>query len=95
MIETWFDDEYKEAFYTREPFARFVDMGDISAQLAVKERLKCSSFDWFMKEIAYDVLHKYPLLPPNQFWGELVGKGSNDCLDSLNRNPPEKVNPRS
>ena len=34
VIETWFDPEYKEFFYTREPLARFVDMGDISQQLA-------------------------------------------------------------
>lgn len=33
VIETWFDPEYKEFFYTREPLARFVDMGDISEQV--------------------------------------------------------------
>ncbi len=33
VIETWFDPEYKEFFYTREPVARYVDMGDISEQV--------------------------------------------------------------
>lgn len=38
VIETWFDEKYKEFFYTREPMARFLDMGDISEQLTLKDR---------------------------------------------------------
>lgn len=70
VIEVWFDDKYKEFFYTREPMARYLDMGNITAQLEMKKRLNCKSFAWFMKEIAYDVLEKYPELPPNVHWGE-------------------------
>lgn len=91
VIETWFDDEYKEFFYTREPMARFVDMGDISEQLALKKRLKCKSFDWFMNEVAYDVFYKYPKLPPNQYWGELINDAKNLCLDNFGAHPPTKV----
>jgi polypeptide N-acetylgalactosaminyltransferase len=91
VIETWFDDEYKEFFYTREPFARFVDMGNITEQLAMKKRMNCKSFDWFMKEVAYDVFDKYPKLPPNKYWGELRNEASNMCLDTHGRHPPEKV----
>lgn len=47
MIEVWFDDKYKEFFYTREPLARFLDSGDISEQLAIKEKFKCKSFQWW------------------------------------------------
>ena len=71
VIEVWFDDEYKEYFYTREPTARYLDMGDITQQLAIKKRLNCKSFDWFMKNVAYDVVDKYPKLPPNVHWGEV------------------------
>ena len=87
------DPEYKEYFYTREPLARFVDMGDISEQLALKTKMNCKSFDWFMKEVAYDILEKYPRLPPNKFWGDLinVGDGRQTCLDTFGRHPPEKV----
>lgn len=46
-------------------------MGNITEQLAIKNRLNCKSFEWFMKEIAYDVLDKYPELPPNTHWGEV------------------------
>ena len=91
VIETWFDDEYKEFFYTREPLARFVDMGDITEQLQMKKDKNCKSFDWFMKEIAYDVFDKYPKLPPNKFWGELKNLGSSSCLDTYGRHPPGEM----
>lgn len=91
VIETWFDPEYKEFFYTREPLARYVDMGDISQQLALKENLKCKSFDWFMNEIAYDVFDKYPKLPPNKYWGELKNVAHGLCLDTHGKHPPEKI----
>lgn len=66
-------------------------MGDITEQLAIKERLNCKSFDWFMHEVAYDVFDKYPPLPPNKFWGELRNLANNFCLDTGGRHPPEKV----
>jgi polypeptide N-acetylgalactosaminyltransferase len=67
----WFDEKFKEYFYTREPLARYLDMGDISEQLAMKERLKCRSFQWYMDNVAYDMREKYPELPPNLHWGEV------------------------
>jgi polypeptide N-acetylgalactosaminyltransferase len=36
----------------------------LSKQKAVRERLKCKSFDWFMKEIAFDQDHFYPAIEP-------------------------------
>lgn len=52
-------------------YFRYLDMGDINDQLALKEKLKCKSFQWYMDNIAYDVLDKYPELPPNLHFGEL------------------------
>ena len=60
QAQVWFDEEYKEFFYTREPLARLIDHGDISKQLQLKKDKNCKSFDWFMTEIAYDVFEKYP-----------------------------------
>ncbi|XP_021693979.1 N-acetylgalactosaminyltransferase 7 [Aedes aegypti] len=91
VIETWFDEQYKEYFYTREPLARFLDMGDISEQLALKERLQCKSFQWYMDNVAYDVLDKYPALPANLFWGELKNSGTEKCVDALGRQPPAMI----
>ena len=68
-----------------------IDHGDISDQLAMKERMKCKSFDWFMNEIAYDVFDKYPKLPPNKFWGELKNEGSKTCIDTMGRHPPSAI----
>lgn len=70
VVEVWMD-EYKEYFYTREPMARQYDHGDISGQLAIRERLKCKPFKWYMENVAYDVLQKFPILPKNLFWGEV------------------------
>ncbi|EDV46600.1 N-acetylgalactosaminyltransferase 7 [Drosophila erecta] len=88
VIETWFDDTHKEYFYTREPLARYLDMGDISEQLALKKRLNCKSFQWFMDHIAYDVYDKFPGLPANLHWGELRSVASDGCLDSMGHQPP-------
>lgn len=58
VIEVWFDEQHKEYFYTREPLARGLDMGDISSQLKLKEELNCKSFQWYMENVAYDVYDK-------------------------------------
>lgn len=88
VIETWFDETHKEYFYTREPLARYLDMGDISDQLALKERLKCKSFQWYMDNVAYDVYDKFPALPANLHWGELRSIATDNCLDSMGQQPP-------
>lgn len=46
-------------------------MGDVSKQLEIKEKLNCKSFTWFMKNVAPDLLTKFPELPPNVHWGEV------------------------
>lgn len=88
VIETWFDNKFKEFFYTREPMARYLDMGDITEPLALKNRLKCKSFQWFMDNIAYDVLDRFPELPANDAWGELRCVATDTCLDAMGRQPP-------
>lgn len=70
VAEVWMD-EYKEYFYIRQPNARNLDFGDISKQLAIRKKLQCKSFDWYMKNIAYDVVKKFPLPPKNKAWGEV------------------------
>lgn len=91
VVEVWMDDEYKEYFYTREPSARYVDTGDISTQLKLKEDLQCKSFDWFMTNVAPDMLSKFPKLPPNVELGSLVNIGSKTCLDTLGGAAPSQM----
>ncbi|CAG7687944.1 unnamed protein product [Allacma fusca] len=82
VIEVWWDDKYKDYFYTREPLVRNVDHGDISKQLEFKERNKCKSFQWYMDNVAKDQLTMYPALPPNFKWGALKNVGTGTCIDS-------------
>ncbi|XP_047988490.1 N-acetylgalactosaminyltransferase 7 [Leguminivora glycinivorella] len=91
VIETWFDEEHKEYFYTREPMARFLDMGDISEQVALKEKLKCKDFSWFMDNVAYDVYDKFPKLPKNVRWGMVRNKAGNVCLDTMGKAAPAYI----
>ncbi|XP_026463806.1 N-acetylgalactosaminyltransferase 7-like [Ctenocephalides felis] len=88
VIETWFDEKHKEFFYTREPMAKFLDMGDISAQVQLKNKLQCKDFQWYMDNVAYDVLDKFPELPQNVHWGELRSRANGNCLDTFGRSPP-------
>ncbi|XP_033359176.1 N-acetylgalactosaminyltransferase 7 [Bombus vosnesenskii] len=88
VVETWFDDKYKEFFYTREPLAQLLDHGDISEQLEFKRRKRCKSFQWYMENVAYDVFDKFPELPPNIHWGELRNIATGMCLDTMSHSPP-------
>jgi len=57
-------DDYKEYLYQRRPHYRSIDPGDLTAQLAIREKLNCKPFSWFMKEVAFDLTKKYPPVEP-------------------------------
>ena len=81
MVEVWWD-EYAKYFYERKPQAKHVDPGDLTAQKAIREKLQCKSFDWFMKEIGYDLPKFFPLKEPeNVAYGHITNKGTNLCVD--------------
>lgn len=82
VVKTWMDD-YDKYYLTREPQAAKVDPGDISAQLALRDKLQCKSFKWYVENVAYDVLKSYPLLPPNDVWGEAKNPATGKCLDRM------------
>ncbi|XP_014276600.1 N-acetylgalactosaminyltransferase 7 [Halyomorpha halys] len=88
VIETWFDDKYKEYFYTREPLARYLDEGDLTEQKALKAKLHCKDFSWYMENIAYDVLDKFPELPKNIHWGEMKNHATQTCMDTMGQAAP-------
>lgn len=93
VAETWMD-EYKEYLYARTP-AKYekIDAGDLSKQLAVRERLKCKSFKWFIEEIAPDLVEKYPPVDLPDFASGTVQSISNPsyCVDTLSRGDQSNI----
>ena len=46
--------------------------GDISRQVALRKKLRCKSFKWFMTEVAFDLVDHYPPVePPDYATGEV------------------------
>ncbi|MFH4975595.1 hypothetical protein AB6A40_002304 [Gnathostoma spinigerum] len=90
VIKVWMDD-YAKYYYIREPSAKHRSPGDISAQLALKERLKCKSFKWFLQNVAPDLTRSYPLLPENHVWGETRNPETGKCIDTMGLAIPSVV----
>ena len=70
LAEVWMD-EYKEYYSIREPQLAKLDIGDVSAQKALRNKLQCKPFKFFMETVAYDLVKKFPLPPKNKVWGEV------------------------
>lgn len=80
-------DEYKQYVYTRDPTTYDnIDAGDLTRQRAVREKLQCKSFDWFMKEVAFDFLKKFPPVEPPSYASGAVQSLAfpQFCIDTLN-----------
>ncbi|XP_012493370.1 PREDICTED: probable polypeptide N-acetylgalactosaminyltransferase 8 [Propithecus coquereli] len=80
VAEVWMD-EYKDMVYLawNIPLQNSgIDFGDVSSRMALREKLKCKTFDWYLKNV-------YPVLKPIH---GVVGYGTmrnlldeNVCLD--------------
>ncbi|CAH8650589.1 unnamed protein product [Schistosoma rodhaini] len=96
VAEVWMD-EYKEYLYKRRPRYRDLDAGDLTKQREIRKKLKCKSFKWFMTEIAFDLVKKYPLIEPiSKAYGEIRSVAdSHLCLDVTDANEytPVKLRP--
>lgn len=77
-------DEYKEYIYQRKYAYSNIDVGDISEQRALRERLHCKPFKWFMEHVAFDLLDHYPLLVESSFaYGGIKNLGTGLCVDTM------------
>ena len=64
VVEVWFDD-WKKYFYMHKTHLKGMNYGDISKQLALKERLQCKNFSYFMNVVAPDIMQYYPPVEPD------------------------------
>lgn len=79
-------DEYKDYIYQRQPMVYLqIDAGDISAQKALRQRLQCKSFKWYMENVAYDIIPNYPLEEPSYAFGAIQSIGTDLCIDTMSR----------
>lgn len=89
VAEVWMD-EYAEYIYKRKPNYKSIDPGDVSKQKALRERLKCKSFKWFMENVAFDQPKQYPPIEPEDYAHGFIQnvQYSNLCATSGASNEP-------
>ncbi|XP_060585105.1 probable N-acetylgalactosaminyltransferase 9 isoform X2 [Ruditapes philippinarum] len=81
LAEVWMD-EYKRLFYTHRRDLLDKDPGDLTERKALRERLKCHSFKWYL-----DNVYPEKFIPDENIhaWGMVRNPGSNLCLDTLGK----------
>lgn len=76
LAEVWLD-EYKNYYYERIQ-NELGDFGDVSQRKALRERLECKSFDWYMK----NVFPEQFIPGESKFYGEIRNEAMPQCMDS-------------
>ncbi|KAB7498216.1 Polypeptide N-acetylgalactosaminyltransferase 35A [Armadillidium nasatum] len=56
MAHVWMD-EYIEKYYSLHPTAKDFDYGDISERIALRKKLGCKSFKWFLENVYPEILN--------------------------------------
>lgn len=72
---------------------RNIEPGDLTKQMEVRKRLNCKSFDWFMKEVAFDQDKYYPAVePPDGAKGQIENKAhAGFCVSAKSTGKDEQV----
>lgn len=92
VAEVWMD-EYAQYLYNRRPLYKNIDPGDLTDQRAVRDRLKCKPFKWFMEEVAFDLVKVYPPVEPEPFAsGEFRSAAAALCIDTKFKGGNENFN---
>ncbi|CAJ0934356.1 unnamed protein product, partial [Mesorhabditis belari] len=83
LADVWMDD-YKRLYYLHRPDLRTKDVGDISDRKALREKLQCKSFKWYLDNI---IPGKFVLDEDVLAYGMAFTKvsGVKMCLDTLQR----------
>ena len=84
VAEVWLD-EYKDFYYAVRPAHRLLGTGDISSRLALRKKLQCKPFSWYLKNVYPDMI--IPNRPDSVFArGSMKIGTSNLCLDTKTLN---------
>ncbi|XP_046632129.1 polypeptide N-acetylgalactosaminyltransferase 5-like isoform X2 [Daphnia pulicaria] len=86
LAEVWLD-QWKEFYYELNPGARSVEVGDVSSRRALRKKLQCKSFRWYLENV-------YPesQMPLDYFFlGEIRNAETQTCLDTMGRKGGENV----
>ena len=89
MAEVWMD-EYKRFFYMHRADLRGKDVGDLTERHAIKDRLGCKSFKWFLDTV---YPHKFIMDEQSIAWGRMrAADGAKQvCIDHLQRDMAHKL----
>ena len=82
VAEVWMDD-YKQIFYSFRANLDPKSGGDVSERKALRKRLGCKSFKWYLQEVIpeLEIPEKYPFGR-----GDVRNLGTDSCLDTLAQN---------
>uniref|UniRef100_A0A1B6DLC8 Polypeptide N-acetylgalactosaminyltransferase n=1 Tax=Clastoptera arizonana TaxID=38151 RepID=A0A1B6DLC8_9HEMI len=78
-VEVWMD-EYKDLFYLHRPDLKAIEIGDVTERKLLRDKLKCKSFKWYLKNIYPD---KFILNENVLAYGRAKNEASELCFDTM------------
>ncbi|XP_030372268.1 N-acetylgalactosaminyltransferase 6-like [Scaptodrosophila lebanonensis] len=77
VAEVWMDDYKKYLYQRNKTVYDRIDPGDLTKQRALRSKLKCNSFRWYLHNVAFDVVNRYPPIePPDYAHGVIQNLGN-------------------